>query len=511
MSYWRVAVVAILLLAPVLILAGIGSYALWVSGWEVYLQWGFVASIVLGLLLAWYWQRQHRLLPRPEFTPPLTWTERDHQAWKVVEQYARKVEQLKAEQLGQLSFYGDVAKQMALELAQVYYPGVADPIDPLTIPELLAVVELASHELAELIHTTLPAGHLLTVADWKRARKAAEWWQTASKIYWAVSALFSPVQTAARLAADRAGLSKPAELLKQNLIAWFYVHFVYRLGKYLIELHSGRLRVGAERYRQLMGQTLGRREAAATASVSAAARSVTLTLLGQVKAGKSSLVNALLGERRAATNVLPTTAQVTRYELPAPEADAKLVLLDTVGYGRAGPKADQLQATLEAAQESDLLLLVLHVLNPARQVDLDALNQIRDWFQARPHLKMPPVLAVVTHVDLLTPAMEWAPPYDWRHPQRPKEVHLAEALRAVQEQFGARLVAVVPACLREGKVFGIQEWVLPAIVERLQEAAAVGLVRCLWAEVNEGKVRRIFQQLLNAGLTLLRDPSTLRP
>ena len=42
---------------------------------------------------------------------------------------------------------------------------------------------------------------------------------------------------------------------------------------------------------------------------------VTIAVIGQVKAGKSSLVNCLLGEQRAAVDVLPLTQTVQRYDL----------------------------------------------------------------------------------------------------------------------------------------------------------------------------------------------------
>ena len=42
-------------------------------------------------------------------------------------------------------------------------------------------------------------------------------------------------------------------MLQQSLVDWFFVAYLNRLGTYLIELYSGRLRVGATRYRQLIG------------------------------------------------------------------------------------------------------------------------------------------------------------------------------------------------------------------------------------------------------------------
>src|SRR5258708_6333923 len=102
------------------------------------------------------------------------------------------------------------------------------------------------------------------------------------------------------------------------------------------------------------------------------------------------------------------TSLVGPYRLSPQGVDAGMVLLDTVGYGHSGPKQDQVEATREAAQQADLLLLVLHARNPARQADLDMPRDLGSWFERKPERKMPAVLAVMTHIDLLSPAMEWA-------------------------------------------------------------------------------------------------------
>ncbi len=98
-----------------------------------------------------------------------------------------------------------------------------------------------------------------------------------------------------------------------------------------------------------------------------------LTIFGQAKMGKSSFVNALLGEEKSRTDVVPVPGQ-TRYVLK--RDDLNLVVIDTPGYGQAGPKDDQVEATVRAARESDVLVLVLHARNPARQADLEMLEQL---------------------------------------------------------------------------------------------------------------------------------------
>src|SRR5262249_5245297 len=159
------------------------------------------------------------------------------------------------------------------------------------------------------------------------ARQAADWYNTASNLWYGVSALFSPFTTGARYLAARAGISTPWQLLQKNLLLWFYTAFVHRVGTYLIDLQSGRLRIGAQRFGELVrGHT-----AAADGAAAEEARQVTVALVGQIKAGKSSLVNALLGEERAKADVLPVRDGIERYELRHKGVPATLALLDTVG------------------------------------------------------------------------------------------------------------------------------------------------------------------------------------
>ena len=107
-------------------------------------------------------------------------TERDLEAWKLVEARAKGGGQIHPDKLSELQHYVNTGQAMALELARFYHPKAKDPIGSLTIPEILAVVELASHDLAEMVDQYLPGGHLLSIRDWQRARQAADWYRVAS-------------------------------------------------------------------------------------------------------------------------------------------------------------------------------------------------------------------------------------------------------------------------------------------------------------------------------------------
>jgi uncharacterized protein len=509
MSRWRILVLIVLAAAPIVFLAGFGSYALWERGWSFTSWWPMAACWAICYFLAWRWQRGRKLLPPVDFHPPMLWTDRDRQAWQLVEARAKSAAEFDAERLTSFQFYIDTAQEMAVQLAGAYHPGANDPIAQLTLPEILAVVELVSHDLAEMVERYLPGSHLLTIRHWRAIPQAADWYRRANNIYWAVAALFSPVQTGVRYAASQLGMGRALELLQQDLLLWFYTAYVHQVGTYLIELNSGRLRIGARRYRELVKSEKPEAERdkppagpqpatdhSQPTTPSPPAGQVTITVMGQVKAGKSSFVNALLGEQRAVTDVLPATNEITRYELQPKGITTRLALLDTVGYGHEGPRQDQLEATERAAQESDLLVLVMHARNPARQADLELLQGLQAWFASHPERKMPPILGVLTHIDLLSPAMEWTPPYQWQQPQRPKEHQTQQAVTTVRDQLGDYLVGCVPLCTLQGKVYGVSEWLLPTMAELLDEAHAVGLLRVLQAEADAGKVRKVFQQLL---------------
>jgi predicted GTPase len=496
MSRWRIAVIVGLFAIPTLGLVALGSYFLWIEGLGFMVWWPMAASMAFAYFLGWYWMRHRQLLPTPEVAAPGHWTEVDKQAWKLVQERARSAGSLEPAKFVDVHFYLDTAQAMALELAQVYHPGTPDPFGPVTMPELLTVIELAAHDLAHLLEEYVPASHLVTVGHFRRAQRAIGWYQKANNVYWLLGALFNPVETGARFAASRLGLTTTWNKLQENLVQWFFVAYVHELGRYLIDLESGRLKVGAKRFRELTDQT-------GSPTPVADPGPLKIVVFGQTKAGKSSLINALLGERRAAADVVPLTSEVTDYQLRLGDGTA-LMLLDTPGYGQGGLTKEQQAATFEAARDADLILVVLHARNPARQPDVEALTELARWFGEHSGLMAPRQLGVLTHVDLLSPALLWQPPYNWTEPVRPKEKSISEALQTARDQFQETLAACVPVCTEPTRVYGIEEWLLPAMVRLLPEARAVKLVRALHSEADGLKVQRILQQLMAAGKMAFR-------
>src|ERR1700756_1480376 len=107
MSRWRIAVLIVLALAPFAFLAALGSFYLWEKNWSFRSWWIMAACWALAYGLAWYWQRTRRLLPSPDVQPPAHWTDRDREAWKLVEARARSADQLDPDKLAEIQIYVD--------------------------------------------------------------------------------------------------------------------------------------------------------------------------------------------------------------------------------------------------------------------------------------------------------------------------------------------------------------------------------------------------------------------
>ncbi len=522
MTRLRIALLIVLFVTPFAFLMGAGGYHLWTSGWMVWTWWPMVLCLALAYYLAYRWTKRSTLPPTDDH--PGYWTDRDKAAWAKVTAKAKSFEAVTTKQLEDPKHYSDLALDLAKQVAELYNPGAADPFDHLTLPEVLACVELASADLDELVQKYVPGSHMLRIRDMKRARKAVDYYKVGQNVYWAGAAFLDPLQTALRFLASKATLGTMLDKLQNNIILWFHTAFIHHLGRYLIELNSGRLRVGVKRYRELLAQhqppplddpadrpapstaKIGGATVAAAANTATGPKAITMSILGSVKAGKSSLVNALLGRTAATVDRLPVTAGV-RYDYTLPGGQP-VSILDTSGYGQDGPTDEDFAAAVEASRDADLILLVTQATVPGRQTDVDLLDRLRAWFAEKPHLRMPPVVVVVSHIDLLSPKAEWAPPYDWQTGTRPKEVNIRECVSVVKEQMGDRATDVVPVCGREGEQFGVTEGLIPAVASHLDHARGTAVLKAFDAEGSAGKYEKLGEQVLAGGkqvLGVLRD------
>jgi predicted GTPase len=499
----RSVILAFLIILPVLAYMILGGYALWTSGLFRWLWWVGPALWGLSWIVAWIWRPRRETAEPADIRGPAHWTDRDEAAAAIVRRFQARADSLTPNQLADPQTYRTHALELARELALHYHPHAADEWSALRLTEVLAAARLAIDDLEPWVVNSLPGSHLLTIERGRLLQKVPKWWGRFQNVWLVVSSLWDPTNLARGLVIRLAGDSI-AGSLKTELIGTFYSRFMQCLGHYLIEMNSGRLRGGADAYRRAVPSELRATPLASAVAnpvtppaLEAPAAPLTIALVGQVSAGKSSLVNALFGSYMAAVDLLPETTQVARYQLTLGGSALEVTLLDTPGYGATGATADQASQIRAALQQTDAVLLVMDAHSPAREADRQTIAELAEWYAANPQLKSPPLLGVLTHVDLLRPTLEWTPPYDWRTPRTAKAQSLHDAVQYVRELFATALADVIPVCTHADpkRVWGVLEEVIPAVTMLLSEAQSVALLRAFEHDLDYNRFKLLLTQV----------------
>lgn len=502
----RSLIVGGLVLLPVLFYVALGTYAMWAAG----LFWWSWIFLPVCWMIAWLTAKLWKAKPVTELVQPRSathWTARDESAAEIVQTHQNRVSSLTPKELTDPHFYLTAIQDLATDLSGHYHPQAKDPYSALKVTEVLAAVRLAVDDLEGLAIKSIPGSRLLTIGQWQQLQHAPKWVKRIQDSVWFGSILLNPANII-RYYTSKATIDPLTNEIQTEFLAVIYLRFIRQVGFYLIEMNSGRLRGGADAYRHTFGE---RRPTEDMQPEVPEARSihfesVTIALVGQVSSGKSSLINRLLGKEAAASDVLPTTKKVQRYQWNLPEDDVKVELLDTPGYGEAGASPAQLAEIQSALRQADVLLLVMDAHSPAKKSDVATLDQIDAYYRDNRQLKQPKSIAVLTHVDLLSPMMQWNPPYQWQHAEDKKSKSIREAVEYVGETFSGRLLAIAPVSLENQKQqpWGVTEEVLPALSSVLPEAKSAALLRAYERELDRDRWWELLDQIKDSGMTIAK-------
>jgi predicted GTPase len=457
----------IVFLIPLLVLLVMGFVHLFHMKW--FFWWCLGAALLAMTVILIQRMMQHaasRPISATSSQPEVAWTCIETRAWEDVQAIAKQVESKPPTTLAEIQ---SVVLSVIVAVAHRLHHNTEFASAKFTLPDILLAVEKGVTDLRSQVIRRVPGSDVIHVSDLMSLHSLYEKHGSVVKAVWfayrAYRMFLNPVQAAVQE-------SKSAFESQGAGTAWNFVKgqfarvIIEELGRGAIDLYGGRLRVDAQ-------ELVAAVNAAAPAITDAMA--VRVVLVGQVNAGKSSLVNALMEDVRATVSELPTPNGLIELRLQHPDRP-DLVLIDTPGLDGAGKGRD---AMIDAVLNADLVLWVVSAASPARKLDQDTLNILQQTFDQRPDRKAAPVLIVATHVDRISPQREWLPPYDVQLPATGKATNIRMALDAISADLPHAKGFAVPVALRSGEQAYNLEALWVAMGMNLSEAKHAALHRTL--------------------------------
>jgi len=499
-TWWLL--VLVLLVLPYVLLSVAG--ALWLVEHRLLFYWlaGGGMLTLAGWGLARWLKAKKPPAVGPAVKPALTWPPTGHAAWDDVESIAQRAESEDLP-LDRPEVFGDLLVEVLEAVARHYHPKASRAALEIPAPYVLRVVELVACDLRKAFSEYLPWSHVLTLGDFVRLNRLVSWAKELFFLYRIARLGFDPVAALLREIRQVAS-GRLQDTSASGIKRWAVGFCVRKAGYYAIQLYGGHLLlddVAFDAYRS--PQSARDVESAAASGRQSDEEPLRILVFGQVKSGKSSLINALFGEVRAAVDVVPRTRGVEPFVVERDDIP-RAIILDTAGYESVESREDPFTELRGQIVECDLLVLVCSARSAARAADRRLLDQLSAFFQEEPNRMMPPLVVALTHVDQLRPLSEWEPPYDLAEPTGPKAEQILEAVQAVQEDLALDdELIVVPMCLKRGQVYNVEEGLAPVILQMAPEAERVKFVRCLRQFHDDEHWRRLWQQAVNSGRVLL--------
>lgn len=501
----RFVLVAVLVLLPYVVLMAAGCW--WLYEREL-LTWFAVAAAVVSLL-GWNIDRLFRFRKNKSISVPnaTLGAAGEESARVAIEALALRVEanppafdNPEAWRLLSLELFNAVALR--------FDRTSETPALEITVPDAMLIAERVLNDLRSAAKDHVPGIHLLTIRQFEQLTHF--WTKTASITsiespwrlgYRLIRFVMNPVSGVFKEANDSL-VGKLSDTALEEAKRWAISYSIRRAGEYAIQLYSGQLAIHESAFQDFRS-TQSKLDSAKADEVKnrRTDEPLRMIVLGQTKAGKSSLVNAVFGELRAATDSLPCTTGITPYVLDR-EGFPKAIVFDTEGFGgsedhRAISRLDQ------ELLRCDLILMVCSAATAARAPDLQLLEELRKRFAANALRSMPPVVVALSHVDKLRPFGEWNPPYDLRDAGTIKAQNIVMAMTALEAELSIPAERIVPVCLKSDAVYNVTESLIPVMLQTLPDAERTLLLRLL-REYHDGEYwSQLGRQAYNSGRLLV--------
>jgi uncharacterized protein len=372
-------------------------------------------------------------------------------------------------------------QELIVAIAKIYHPEVKYPLLNIYVTQAYGLIRGTTDDMDQWMQKLAPALDRVTIAQTYEAyetyQKLAPSAQKLLKVWNWAQWIVNPVKAIAKTATKEAASVADRQLLV-NLGQLTREAALTNLCRQAVALYSGNIQPLPTTVEKISPaantQTLRDILTAAEPPDQIEQKPIDILLVGRTGAGKSSLINTLFEAELAVVDVLPSTDKIQNYQWQIPSGES-LTLWDSPGYEQASRK-DLRAQVLTYAATADLLLLVTPALDPALQMDLDFLTELRN---THPDL---PIITIVTQVDRVRPMREWAPPYDWQYGNRPKEVAIREAT-AYRNEFLAEYCDLVLPLVNADPRIERQAWGMDtlslALLQLIEPSKQIRLARFL--------------------------------
>lgn len=394
---------------PVLVLAGFGLYAVFSGGYVLHFA---LVLLVLSLCItlamsiaARRGRQKEKTIPAeaellPEGDLPPHWLPRDREVYVSL---VPEIRELLQERFEWIRFHEqglEVLRRVACHYGREGRHGEWS----FTLPEILAVGETISRRYRKVLKDHIPGIDHIRISSIFLIHDQKERFRKGKRLYDVYRALrlLTPEGWIAELRSYifRQLFSEMSEEVQQKLRYLFFLE-VLRTG---IDLYGGHFRLDQEELGESKAAKKDKKRLALPPEP------LRICMLGQVSAGKSTLINALTGAMQAEVDALPATdrGQVYRCRM---EGGQVLNMVDLPGLD--GSEAGQ-KALLEEIVTCDLVLWVLRANQPARKLDVDFLKKLHSWQGEEKNRtrRLPVMLGVLHQVDRLAVPEKWQPPSD---------------------------------------------------------------------------------------------------
>lgn len=429
--WWRTILRGALFAGPTLLLVPLGITWLWERGWMLWWLMATTVGLFLAVWAAGLWKPDLPPIALKGSGPGASPGEREARA-----RLARIIDEARASDIADGDAARALAERVAHEVASAFHPDEKTPTLRVTLPELLLVTEQTAHDIRRRLLADFPVLRDVRFDILESSAGMRAWADRGMIAYRVGRFLWNPVNALVQ-EAQRAGTNLLGQGMADYARRRVAQIMAAEVGEAAIRLYSGAARMDA---RELAEASELDADPGAAEAAEAPRETLRAATVGQVNAGKSSLVNALSGAARAIAGNVVHSGRALDFPLDHP-AHGPLLVTDTRGL--AGDEAPDVEAMVGA----DLLLWPVAVHRADRKADMRALAALRRWAGENPRRSVPPIVFVATHVDRLDPAGEWSPPYDLVGGSRPKEASVSAALAAAQADLAWPEARWVPAVL----------------------------------------------------------------